>query len=543
MTSTEDIVIVNANIRTVDKRDAVAEAAIIRDGRFAAVGTEAQVRAAATAGAQMMNVGGRTVIPGLIDPHNHLSIAAFAPDSVDFSTTSHWTLDEVLKAIEEHCKTIPAGQWVRGMRFNMLQIHEKRGPARTELDEVAPNNPFFLIDASCHRGWANSRALAEVGIDAHTPQPWGGQIEKGSDGEPTGTMIETATNLLHSASWNDYAERDWDRAVTLLHAKINEYLAVGLTGVGDAMVTARAAELYRRANTAGKLSLTVQQLHHGDHFFAMQDLRRFDIVEQIKEASTKMLRGGTLKIYVDAGYPDGPAIDKVHGGCKIHLGSSFYSRADVLDLATRASDLGIKTAIHAMGNCAVDTVLDAYEAVRRRSASDAVLRLEHAFVAEPRQGARMAELGIDLVANPGLGYAVGAKFAGWRGENQPHLRVLPVRSMIDAGVRVSLASDHPCAGYSPFEIMWAAITRATAEGGQVDPDEAITAAEALRLYTINAAHASDRADEEGSIEIGKRANLLVLDRDIIACATDEIRDTQVDLTFVDGQLVHERTGR
>lgn len=193
-----------------------------------------------------------------------------------------------------------------------------------------------------------------------------------------------------------------------------------------------------------------------------------------------------------------------------------------------------------MGNCAVDTVLDAYEAVRRRSASDAVLRLEHAFVAEPRQGARMAELGIDLVANPGLGYVVGAKFAGWRGENQPHLRVLPVRSMIDAGVRVSLASDHPCAGYSPFEIMWAAITRATAEGGQVDPEEAITAAEALRLYTINAAHASDRADEEGSIEVGKRANLLVLDRDIVACATDEIRDTQVDLTFVDGELVHER---
>ena len=200
MTSTEDIVIVNANIRTVDKRDAVAEAAIIRDGRFVAVGTEAQVRAAATAGAQMMNVGGRTVIPGLIDPHNHLSIAAFAPDSVDFSTTSHWTLDEVLKAIEEHCKTIPAGQWVRGMRFNMLQIHEKRGPARTELDEVAPNNPFFLIDASCHRGWANSRALAEVGIDAHTPQPWGGQHREGqrwrTDGNHDRNSYESAAQRI-----------------------------------------------------------------------------------------------------------------------------------------------------------------------------------------------------------------------------------------------------------------------------------------------------------------------------------------------------------
>jgi predicted amidohydrolase YtcJ len=131
-------------------------------------------------------------------------------------------------------------------------------------------------------------------------------------------------------------------------------------------------------------------------------------------------------------------------------------------------------------------------------------------------------------------------FSKWRGENQPHLRVFPVRSMIDAGVRVSLASDHPCDGYSPFEIMWAAITRATAQGGQVDPEEAITAAEALRLYTINAAHASGRADEEGSIEVGKRANFVVLDRDIVTCATDEIRATQVDSTFVDGALVYQR---
>jgi predicted amidohydrolase YtcJ len=539
MTSTEDLAILNANIRTVDRRDSLAEAALVRGGKFCVVGSEEEVRAAASVGAHMLNVGARTVIPGLIDSHNHLSIAAFAPDSVDFSTNPHSTLDEVLRTIGDHCKTVPAGQWVRGMCLPLLHIREQRGPTRTELDEVAPKNPFFLIDASCHLGWANSRALAEVGIDAHTPQPWGGQIEKGRDGEPTGTMIETATNLLHTASWNDYAERDWDRSVTLLQAKIKAYLAVGLTGIGDAMVTAKAAELYRRADAAGKLSLTVQQLHHGDHFFAMQDLRRFDIVEQIKEASTKMLRGGTLKIYVDAGYPDGPAIDRVHDGCKTHVGSSLYSKADVRDLAMRASDLRINTAIHAMGNCAVDTVLDAYEAVSRRRSSDAVMRLEHAFVAEQRQGARMAELGIDLVTNPGLGHSVGAKFAKWRGEDQPHLRVLPIRSMIDAGVRVSIASDHPCDGYSPFEIMWAAITRATAQGGQFDPEEAITAAEALRLYTINAAHASDRAGEEGSIEAGKRANFLVLDRDIIACATDEIRDTQVDMTFVDGQLVHE----
>ncbi len=278
-------------------------------------------------------------------------------------------------------------------------------------------------------------ALDEVGISSHTPQPWGGEIEQDEKGEPTGTLLETAANPLHSASWNAYAERDWDRAVELLHAKMREYLAVGITAVGDAMVTAKAAELYRRADAQGKLPFTVQQLHAGDHFFAMQDLRRSDIVDRIKEPSSERLHGGTMKIFVDRAYP-GPAIDRIHHGCCSHVGAAFYDKNEIRELAVRASELGIHTAIHGMGNCAVDTVLDAYEAVRRQRKSDSVLRLEHAFVADPRQGARMAELGVDLVANPGLAYLWGEFFDMWRGEDQHHLRVLPVRSMLDAGVRV-----------------------------------------------------------------------------------------------------------
>lgn len=540
MVQRRDVVVINAQVRTVDDRDSVAEAVLMRGGKVAAVGAEPEVRAAASADAEELDLGGRTMVPGFIDAHNHLSIAAFAPESVDCSTPPLATMDEVLAAIEKHCQDLPAGQWVRGMGFHDSQIREQRNPTRYELDEVAPNNPFFLLDASCHAGYANSLALAEVGIGPHSPQPWGGDIEKDDKGEPTGILLEAAANPLHSQSWNSYVERDWDRAVELLNAKTKEYLAAGLTGIGDAMVTAKAAELYRRADAAGKLPMTVQQLHHGDHFFAMQDLRRYDIVEQVKEASTDMLRGGTLKIYVDRAYPDGPALDQIHDGCTHHVGSSFYTKGEIHELATRASDLGINTAIHAMGNCAVDTVLDAYEAVRRRNMADTVLRIEHAFVADPTQGIRMAELGIDLVANPGLGYGWGGFFDMWRGENQHHLRVLPVRSMIDAGVRVSLASDHPCGTFSPAEIMWTAVARTDFRGAPVEPDEAITSAEALRAYTINAAQASGRAAEEGSIEAGKRANLVVLDRDIVTCPTDEIRQAQVDMTFVDGELVHQR---
>ena len=537
MTQQRDLLLCNAIVRTVDARDLVAEAVLIGAGKIIAVGTNAELRALAGPEVEVVDLAGATVVPGFIDAHNHLSIAAFAPDCVDCSTPPMSSLAEVLGAIEAHCRKAPPGQWVRAMGFNLFHVREMRNPTRYELDEVAPHNPVFLIDASCHAGFVNSEALLRIGIDEHSPDPAGGEIERDKQGIPTGTLYENAANPLHSSSWNEYVDRDPDRAVELLHKKMQEYLAVGITFVGDAMVTARSAALYRKADRQRKLPFAVQMLHAADHFFDVHDLRRPDIIDRIKEPSSDRLIGGTMKIFVDRAYPS-PAIDKMHNGCCAHTGVAFYPKAEVSRLAKRAADLGISTAIHGMGNCAVNTVMDAYESSRRARSGDSVLRLEHAFVAEPRQAPRMAALGIDLVANPGLAWLWGEVFNLWRGDNQPHLRVFPVRSMIEAGVRVSLGSDHPCGTFNPLEIIWTAVTRVSSRGTPIDPEEAITPAQALRLYTINAAHASNRAGEEGSIEPGKRANLVVLDRDILTCPVDEIRTTKVQMTYVEGQCAY-----
>jgi predicted amidohydrolase YtcJ len=540
MVQLRDTLITNAVVRTVDARDSVVGAVLLSGGRIAAVGGEHEVRPAAAADTEVVDAGGRTLVPGFIDAHNHMSVAAFEPVSVDCSSPLRSSLDDVLAAIEAHCKDLPPGQWVRGFGFNAAAFSEHRPPTRYELDEVAPQNPFLLVDLSCHAGYANTPALDATGISACTPDPWGGQIDRGPSDVPTGILYETAMDLPFSSSWEAYARRDWDQAVGLLEAKARDYLAVGLTGIGDACVTTAAAELYRRVDEAGRLPLTVQQLHGGDHFFSQQDLRRTDIVDRIHRSGSQRLRGGTMKVFADRGFPDGPAIHQVHDGCTRHVGTNFYSAREMHELAVQATELGIGLAIHGMGNCAVDMVMDAYEAVRRTNGDDAVLRLEHAFVAEPTQAPRLASLGIDLVANPGLGYGAGDIMNLWRGEGQGHLRVLPVRSMIDAGVRVSFGSDHPCGTYSPAEIMWAAVTRRHHTGALIDPDEAVTPAEALRAYTINPAHASGRALEEGSIEVGKRANVLVLDRDPLTCPVDDLRSMTVDRTYVDGELAHNR---
>jgi predicted amidohydrolase YtcJ len=540
MVQKRDVVIRNAVVRTVDAHDTIANAVLMRDGRFVVTGDEAQVLAAAHPDAEVIDVDSRAVVPGFLDPHQHPSIAAFIPDSADCSTPPLTTLDEVLEAIGRHCETLVPGRWVRGTGFYPGYIREKRLPNRYELDEVSPNNPFFLVSANAHGCSANSLALSAAGVDEHAPQPWAGDVEIDRNGVPNGILWEGATNLLHSASWNAYATRDWDRAVDLLERVFRSCLEKGITGIGDAMVTPTASELYRRADAEGRLPFAVRQIHGGDHWYGMQDLRRGDLVERVLDSQTDRLGGGAIKVYMDRIFPDGAAVDELHDGCVHHRGTPFYSRAEVHDLAVRANELNIDMAIHAMGNCAVDGVLDAYEHVRRHGQSEQLLRIEHAFIAEQRQAERMARLDVDLVAHPGLAYRWRSLFEDWRGKDQDHLRVIPMRSMIDAGVRVSLASDYPADTFDPAFIMYVAVTRSTVDGGTLMPEEAITAAEALRCYTINAAHALGRGDLEGSIEAGKRANVLVLDRDFVAGADDDIINMQVDVTFVEGELVYER---
>ncbi|QCU79652.1 amidohydrolase (plasmid) [Citricoccus sp. SGAir0253] len=539
-TPANDLLIINATVHVVDSSNSRHDSILVRDGRITAVGNESTCRAQAHRDADVLDAGGRTVVPGFIDAHNHLSIAAFEPIAVDCSTPPFTSLDEVLEAVERHCRELPEGQWVRGFGFNPARVREQRGPNRHELDEVAPRNPFLLMESNCHAGHANSAALAAVGISVCSPDPWGGLIDRDGHGVPTGTLYEAAINSALSLSWDEFADAHPDQAVGLIEAKTRDYLAAGITAVGDACVTTSAARLYRRADAAGRLPLTLQQLHGGDHFFSQQDLRRADILERIHGGESHLLRGGAMKIFVDRAYPDGAAMHHRHDGCTKHTGTPFYSPREVRDLAVEAAVQGIDLAIHGMGNCAVDTVLDAYRQVRRAVGDGPVLRLEHAFVAERAQAPMLAAAGVDLVANPGLVYEDGPLFGEWRGEGQGHLSVLPVRSMIDAGVRVSFASDHPCGGYSPAEIMWSAVARQHSSGALVDPEEAVTPLEALRAYTINPAHASGRASEEGSLEVGKRANLLVLDRDPLSCSVDDLRQMQVDQTYVDGQLVHER---
>lgn len=533
---------VNGTVHTVDARNSVAEALLIRDERIVAVGSNREILDAAGAGCVIKDASGKTLVPGFIDPHNHLSQTLLEGEAIDCSAALCPALDDVLHVIQRASAALVPGEWMRGYGFTPLALAEGRGPTREELDEASPHNPVLLMDVSCHRAWANSAALTEVGVDEYTPQPWGGVIVADHRGRPTGELLEAAINLFESSSWRSLMAGDDQHALGLLDRRMRSYAAHGITAVCDAAVTPDVAEFYTRADRAGALLFPVQQLHTGDNFFSQQDPRRPDFVARVHDRESERLRGGTMKLFVDPGFPDGPMISCTRDGKHTHRGSTFYGHAEVAEIARGASELGIRTAIHAMGNWAVDTVLDAYESVRRSTSDDGgLLRLEHAFVSSPEtQGPRMAALGVDLVAFPGIVNHTGPFFdEAWRGEFREELTVIAVKSMIDAGVRVSFASDAPAGPFSPAESIWNAVTRASFTGVPIDPEEAISATEALRCATINAAHAASRADDLGSLEVGKRASVAILDRDILTCPAADIRTMVVVETLVDGRTVHE----
>lgn len=534
-----DTLLVNATVLTLEPGSPVLSAVAIRNGRIRAVGDTQELLASASPDAVVIDLAGGTVCPGFIDSHQHTSFAAFEPLQIDCSTPPHESLAEVLSTIGSALIDEPPGRWVRGWGFTAAKVREGRNPTRWDLDQVAPRNPLLVVDLSYHAGYVNSAALQWLSIDGGTPNPVHGEIVRDDHGEATGELLEGGLDEAQLESWRSLSETSPQDAVGLIEQFLKRAASYGITGVDDALVLPEAAALYRRAASEDRLPLTVRQLFGGRTFFGRPEVGRW----MTPEHAGPKLRAGAMKLFMDKVHPDGPAISCVDAAGALHeSGSTYYSPAEIEELACEAVDAGVVPAIHAIGNRAIAQALDAYAAVRRtKRGSDVRLRLEHFSLGTVDQVRRAADLGVIVSTQPILAYSWGDAFMRWRGSDKG-LRVLPLRSLTDAGVVVAGGSDYPCDKLPPLLGMWAAVARRSETGAEVDADEGLTAIEALRMYTTNAAMATGRETEEGTLSVGKRANLAILDTNPLICSEDELRSATVMQTWVDGQRIFDRAG-
>lgn len=535
-----DKALLGGNVLTMNEGAPRVEAVGFEKGKIVAAGATAEVSKMVGSDTQVVHLAGRTVIPGFVDPHNHFSFTTFQPVSVDCSVPPHVSINGVLDAIGAAAKSAPPGQWIWGWGFNARAMEGHRRITRKQLDEVAPDNPVTIEDSSVHAAYANTPALRLAGIDRNTPDPDHGQILRDDNGEPDGTLWEEALNSVYNLSLRAHLEQYGDYAVDLVRQNCQRYMAAGITSVGDALVLPEAAEMYRQADTLGKLPFRMHQMLGGDGFFSAPS--RVASGDTGDGNVSDRLRGGTMKIFMDPVFPSPALIQEHPHGDHEHIGARYYTQeeADIIVLA--AHRRGLQVAIHCLGTWSIEQALNAFAAaLKAHPASEPRFRIEHYSLPTLEQIRRTASMGVVSVMQPAFVYTGAVRGQERAEELGGGALVFPFKTMLAEGVIVAASSDFPCAPLEPLTGIYAVVTRKTRLGeGPIVPDEAVTPLEALKMYTLNAAYAMNREHEVGSIETGKRADLAVLSHDPTSVDPDFIREISVEQTYVDGELLHNR---
>ena len=548
-----DLVVVNGQVLTVDAQFRVAEAVAIRDGVFVLVGTSAQARALVGEGTRVLDAGGKSVVPGLIDSHVHALGVAASEARGAFRDLR--TIAGIQAWFREKTAGVPEGQWVWSPRVFPTRLAERRLPTRAELDAAAPRHPV-VVDAA-YAFVVNTAALAAAGIGKDTPAPPGGAIVKDAEGRPTG-LLRNVGGLLDRFQVQGRPER----LLSALEDVHRHYNAAGITSVLERGADAAGYGAYRQLHAEGRqrvrATVTLRVASDGTVEGTEAFIRSLPF--RFGEGDDR-LRVGPLKIVADGGIlagtaymrePYGPRAAALYGVADPGYRGFLSLTADkIRDVVRTGHRLGWQMIAHVTGDAGVDTVLDAFAAADAdRSIRDRRFTLLHAYFPTPAVARRAAALGVAIDTQPAWYYKDADALLPALGEQ----RLRPFIGLADwlrGGAKVAINTDHMFGlepngslnPYNPFLTLYVAVTRRT-EGNQViGPEQAVSRQDALKMMTIDAAWLSFEEQRKGSIEKGKLGDLAILSDDYLSCAPERIRDIRALVTVLGGRVVYEAHGR
>lgn len=527
----EAMVLTAARIHTMDPTRPEAEAMAWEDGRIVAVGSREELLRAYP-DAKRIDAGDATVVPGLIDAHAHVGDLGWLRSNVDLTGTGG--VDEVIQRLREHAQAHPDRPWILGYGWDQNDWPEKRFPSAAQLDAAFPDTPVWLQRIDGHAGWGNSAALRKARRDlAGDWQPDGGRIERDANGVPTGVLIDAAMALVDDAQ---PAPTDAERE-RMLELAMAEAVSLGLTGLHDAGIPLAQLRAYQRLADRGRLPLRITAMAKGDGD-ALDEL----CAKGLYQHPSHRLRMRTVKIIADGALGSrGAALLADYSDDPGNRGLMVTTPERLHAIARKAKGCGVQVATHAIGDRANEEVLDAYADALGDAAGDHRWRIEHAQVLAPQDLHRLAKL--HLVASMQPTHATSDM--PWAQDRLGPQRIVGAyawRSLRDDGVRLALGSDFPVESPDPRLGLYSAVARADADGrpaGGWYPAQKLTAYEALRGFTLDAAYAGFAEDEVGSLAPGKRADFVVLGADPIAIEPLALRDLPVRATWVDGRSVYE----
>ncbi len=545
----------NGKIVTVDPQFRIVNAMAIRDGRIVAVGSNADVVELAGSGTEQVDLGGKTVLPGLIDSHVHAPSASmyeFAGPVPDMES-----VDDVLAYVQSRAQSTDPGSWITLSQVFITRLREQRYPTRAELDRAAPKHPVAFRtgpDASL-----NSMALAMSGIDARFQVPEGQpcRVERDRSGQPTG-ILRNCGRYIRSGSGGT-SPTNADR-LSRLRQLLADYNSVGITSIVDANTSQADVELYRTLLEQKALTTRTFMAYAVD---AQAPLEKIEatIREAVshplhQESDMLWLRG--VKTFLDGGMLTGSAyMRQPWGVSKIYSiddpsyrGVRFIEPERLYQIARLALANGLQFTAHSQGDAAVDAMVEAYERINRDDfpVRDRRPSITHSSFMSPEAIAKMKALGVVANLQPAWLYLDGTTLSQHFGIDRLAY-FHPYRTLFEQGVTVGGGSDHmqkigslrSINPYNPFLAMWTTIVRRPRGSEEpLRPEQNLTREQAIRLYTINNAFLTFEETQKGSLEPGKLADFIVLDRDILECAVDEVKDINVEATYLGGARVYAR---
>ncbi|HEY3687779.1 MAG TPA: amidohydrolase [Streptosporangiaceae bacterium] len=533
------LVITNADVRTMDPRRPRAEAVAVRDGRVVAVGRAADVEAAAGPDARRIDAGGRTVLPGLIDVHNHLLSTAEALASVDARYPGVRDGADLVARIAAEAARTPAGQWIRAFGMDDAKYPGGR-PTRRLLDEATTAHPVIVYHVSGHHAVVNSAALAWRGIGEDVADPAGGRFVRDEAGRPTGMVLDAAMERLLPVAVdigchgpNFHTDLPEEQLLGWLAAAGDTYLSAGVTTVCDPQVSARELRVYRAARAAGTLPLRTVGMPLSHQLDAMA------AIGLAGPFGDDWLRFGAMKFYSDGTLLGGTALFSTpYGEHGEFAGSSYHGPERLTEIVRRAAGQGWQVGIHTQGDLAMDHTMAAIRAAMKAAGDGARPRIEHCGYPTPAHVREFADHGVIPVNQPNFLYDSGTDFVRRLGADRAH-RLQPIREELDAGLRPVLSSDSFVSSLRPMETVANAVLRRTREGGEIGAEHAMTVDEALRAHTADAAYALGMEDRIGTLAPGYLADVTVLDADLRTTAGDALRGVDAWLTVLDGRIAHQ----
>lgn len=534
--STEQKLIYNANGYTIESDTLrLFEALLIQDGKVRAVGNEDELRALATTEDIIeVDAQGNTLLPGLIDAHGHVMGLGFQELQINLAGIR--SLEETLEQLKAYADANPELEWIIGRGWNQTLWKENRFPKAADLDQVIPDRPVWLSRVDGHAGWANSKAMQLAQVSSDTPDPEGGKIIKDERGRPTGVFIDAAEGYVQQVV-PEYTAQEQALALAAANNVLRSY---GVTSIHDAGVGIQTWELYQEFASQGKLDIRIYGMISG----AGSTFDALSVQGPITGLYDDLLALRSVKLYADGALGSrGAALLSDYHDEPGNKGLLFVSQDEMNAMAEKVVSKGFQANIHAIGDAANRQVLDALAYAQEQHPNpDQRNRVEHAQIIELQDLPRFKEL--NIIASMQPTHATSDKnMAEDRVGSERIKGAYAWQTLLGQGTVVASGSDFPVESANPFLGLYAAITRKDIEGNPLGgwyANEAMTREQTLRSFTLDAAYAGFQEDVLGSLEEGKWADFIIIDRDIMRVEDSEIWQTEVLQTWVAGEPVFTR---